>query len=531
MTALVVIIALLAIGWNIQNAGIATGYIDSVRKLGAQDEAVYTREAIYMATAGHWLTQTFLDRFVLFKPPLLMWLSGFSIKLFGVSSLPVRLPAILCGALVALLAFRMSPRAPWAAVILLLSDRLFHTLARVNMTDIVLAASLMIAFYSFSRDTRIERPLAFWGFGIGVGLAILAKSIAGLLPFVVIGLFWLAARREDRPRIARVIQSGLVALAIILPWHLYQAIAHTQWFLAEYLGVQLLAFGGKPPQTSQENQVLFYLSRLAYSDPELGLLALFALPGLILALRKRTDTLALLLAAWIAVFGGALLIFQYRSVQYMLPLIPALAILAAVYIPALQNRVTMALLIAVFAVKAAYPNATWGLSYASGNTLPTAKALHDYCDLRRPTDLIVLEPDDEFYSSVLPLTHVRYGWMDPNESMAKLEPHLRWLGIMLSVDEFVRVDQDTPLYRSRLASWGLRDPKPIGTAVFAHNAEEMRRAVASRPHSDFLLPAQFIPPDVFATHDVRFASEQRVFLIAKEPTGEPFAGRRWSCGL
>jgi hypothetical protein len=521
-------IALIAIGWNIQHAGIATGYIDSIRKLGAQDESVYTREAIHMATQGNWLTQTFLDRYVLFKPPLLMWLSGLSAKLFGIASLPIRLPAILAGGFVCLLAFRMSRLAPWAALVLLVSDRLFHTLARVNMTDILLAACLVLAFWAFSLDTTLKNRRAFYGFATGVALAILTKSIAGLLPFVVVGVFWLAARPENKPRIWRVTQAGLVALAIILPWHVYQLIVHYEWFLAEYLGVQLLAFGAKPPQTSQENQILFYLSRLVYCDPELALIALLALPSLAMALRKRTDTLAILLAAWLLVFSAALLIFQYRSVQYMLPLIPALTIAAASYLPALRRPTTIAILCAAFAVKASNPGAVWGLSFASGNTLPTAAALSKYCEQGRATDLIVLDPDDEFYSAVLPLHHVRYGLVDPNESNFALQPHLHWLGVTENADEF-RADARHDLYARRLRSWGLNTATPIGTAIFSHGIAEIQQVIAARPRSDFLVPRTWLNPDSITAHDIVPASRDRVFLLSKIPP--PANTPAWSCKL
>ncbi len=525
---LVFLVAAVAIGWNIQHAGIATGYIDSVRQLGAQDEAVYTREAIHMAVQGDWMTQTFLYRFVLFKPPLLMWLSGFSTKLFGVASLPLRLPSILAGALVCLLAFRMSRLAPWAAVILLISDRLFHTLARVTMTDILLAACLTLAFWCFSLDTTLEDRRAFYGFAVGVALAILTKSIAGLLPFVVVGLFWLVARPLDKPRILRVAQAGLVAFLIILPWHLYQLVVHYEWFLAEYLGIQLLAFGGKPPQTSQENQILFYVTRLLYSDPELALIALLSVPALIVAIRRRTDTLALLLGAWLLTFSVALLIFQYRSVQYMLPLIPALAIAAGNYLPALQKRTTVAILCAAFAMKAANPNTVWGLSYASGTTLPTAPALSGYCDLRRSTDLIVLDPDDEFYSAVLPLHHVRYGWIDPTHNTFALQPYLHWLGIAETVDEF-QTGARNQVFARRLASWGLHDTRPIGTAIVAHDVPEFQQLIAAHPQSDFLVPRGWLNADSVAAHDLLPASRDRVLLLSKQQPAT--AEIAWSCRM
>ena len=514
--AAVVLIALAAIGWNIWNAGMVTGYIDPVRKLGAQDEAVYTREAIHMALHGDWMTQTFLDRFVLFKPPLLMWLSGLSVKLLGVNSVGVRLPAILSGVAICLLAFGMVNRSAraggWAAVVLLVSDRLFHTLARANLTDMLLCACVVACFAAFGRDTAMRERRTVWWFGAAAGCAILTKSIAGLLPFVVAGLFWTLVRGESRPRLRRLLLSAAIAAAVALPWHVYQGIVHPQWFLAEYLGVQLLAFGGKPPQTSQENQIVFYLSRLWYGDPELLLLSAMAMPAFGVAVWRRKDPEAVLLGCWLTVFGAALLIFQYRSVQYMLPLIPALAILAARFLPALQRPLTVAILCAAFALKAASPGAAWGLPFSGGNTLPVAGALSAYCEERRDTDLIILDPDDEFYSAVLPLKQVRYGIVDADDRNFRLEPHLHWLGVILSVPEFASVDSG--LYTERLRSWGLRDGKPIGTTIFGHEVAEFQRLVVLRQQSDFLVPRSWLNADMVSGRELRIAPEGRVFLLA-----------------
>ncbi len=529
--AAVFAVALVAIGWNIWNAGMVTGYIDPVRKLGAQDEAVYTREAIHMALRGDWMTQTFLDRFVLFKPPLLMWLSGLSVKLLGVNSVGVRLPAMLAGALICLLAFGMARGsaqwAGWAAVALLVSDRLFHTLARANLTDILLCACVTACFAVFAQDTAMRQRRTVWLFGAAAGAAILTKSIAGLLPFAVVGLFWLVAGRENKPGLKRLALSAAIAAAIALPWHVYQAVVHQQWFLAEYLGVQLLAFGGKPPQTSQENQIVFYLLRLWFGDPELTLLSAMALPALGIAAWKRKDSAALLLTCWLVVFGAALLIFQYRSVQYMLPLIPALAIAAACFLPALSRPLTVMILSAAFAVKVSSPGATWGLPFASGNTLPVAGALSAYCEERRDADLFVLDPDDEFYSAVLPLKQVRYGIVDAQDRNFRLEPHLHWLGVILSVAEFETADRK--VYAERLKSWGLANAKPVGTSLFGHSVPEFQTLVIERPESDFLVPRNWLNAEMVTGRELRIASEGRVFLLARK--AGKLAQPAWGCRI
>jgi hypothetical protein len=517
-------ISFVALSWNIWNVGIASGYIDSVKKLGAQDEAVYTAEAIHMATQGHWMTMTYLDRFVLFKPPLLMWLSGLSAKVLGIHPFPLRLPSLMAGSLACLFAFLLSKRAGWAAVVLLLSDRLFHTLGRVNMTDMILCGSVTAAFYFFHRDPGLKTRLSFWGYTIACAAAILDKSIAGVLPYAVALIVVLLMRGN----IWRLALSGIVAVSLILPWHLFQFVRHYEWFLAEYLGVQLLAFGGKPPQTSQENQFLFYASRLWLSDPVLTVLALAAIPAWI---KKRKEPLAMLLFAWVLVFGGALIVFQYRSLQYLLPLIPALAIAIAAYAPLVEKRAALALLCAVFAAKAAFPDELWGNTYQGGSTLAMAEPLSKYCEEKRPNDLFLIDVPDEFYSSVLPITHLRYGWADPNDAYLLLEPHLRYLGILLQPADLFALPAHEADYKKRLRQWGVGTDKPIATAVAAHVPADFLPIVASRPGTDFLLPRNLVPPEALETHVLREAAQDRVFLISKQPTQDEWVGPRWSCRM
>src|ERR1700728_191618 len=107
---LVFVVASVILSWNIWNVGIASGYIDPVMHLGAQDEATYTREAITMARDGGWMTPTFLGRWVFEKPPLLMWLSAVSMRIFGIGRVSARMPVVCAGALICALCFAMVRR-------------------------------------------------------------------------------------------------------------------------------------------------------------------------------------------------------------------------------------------------------------------------------------------------------------------------------------------------------------------------------------------------------------------------------------
>ena len=132
---------------------------------------------------------------------------------------------------------------------------------------------------------------------------------------------------------------------------------------------------------------------------------------------------------------------------------------------------------------------------------------------------------------MLPLNHVRYGWADPNDSYLLLEPHLRYLGILLQPGEFLDLPAKYDVYRQRLREWGVDSDRPIGTAIAAHTGAEFKPIIVSRPGSDFLVPRNLIPSEALATHDIRQAADGRVFLISKQPTKEAWVGPRWTCRL
>ncbi len=103
--AAVGLIGAIALGFGIQGAGIASGYVDPLLHAGAQDEAVYGHAAARMVRTGHWMTPIFLDRFMLNKPPLLMWAGAASMRLFGINPLALRLPVLAAGVLCCVLVY------------------------------------------------------------------------------------------------------------------------------------------------------------------------------------------------------------------------------------------------------------------------------------------------------------------------------------------------------------------------------------------------------------------------------------------
>ncbi len=468
--AAVFLLSLAVLGYHVNQVGLAETYVDPVAKIPAQDEAVYASTAMHMAQSGGWLTPMFLGRYAFYKPPLLYWVAGLSAKLFGPSLWALRLPSLLAGSAIATLLFAWmwgarSLAAAVASSLLLVSDRLFHVLARLVLTDMLVVLFIVIAMAAVHWDPELTRRRSLWILGGAVGAAIMTKSVAGLLP-----LMMLAGSRIGLKRFAQV--CGIAAL-VAAPWHVYQLAVHTRWFWTEYIVTENFTWAvAAPEQSTQENQLWYYLKRLAVTDP---LLCVAAIGGIAAAIRGRNR----LLAAWIAVVFLAFLAFGYRNTSYLLLLIPALCLLGG-----------HAPLPWVFAVLAAIKLAT--LPYHSEHPMPSVAGLQSYASLHRSNDLIIVAPDDEFVSSTLPLRHVRYCFFKTNPDPARLPLDFRYLGVTVSVAEFNRLEVELPIFRERLAGFGLDSTSPVATVILAKDPEELRGLIAAHPESDFSLPDGFI---------------------------------------
>ncbi|HWQ56163.1 MAG TPA: glycosyltransferase family 39 protein [Bryobacteraceae bacterium] len=517
------LMAVLLLGYGFGRPEIASVYSDPVSNLRAQDESVYANAAVTLATSGEWLTPRVMGRYLLVKPPLTVWLAGLSVKILGVSRFALRLPILLAGALATLLLFLWAERvhsfgAACAVGLLLAGNPLWHTFSRLCYTDMLLVLAMVAALSVVVRDPSLSRRGSMLVFGVATGAAVMAKNAAGLLPVAILLLFGLLSDR--RPTLAAIAKTAAVAALVAAPWHIYQLAVHTRWFWTDYVQIQLLQFGFHPPVLPvAENRVFFYLKRLWLTDPLLCALVLAALPRFFRAVRERKAQAALL-CSWLLVAAGGLLLFSYRNVPYLLYAIPPLCLIAALYSPlatARGQKLAVAVLALVFCAKAASSGHPWGLAFGAGEPLPSSASLRWYEALRRPADLVNVEPDDEFYSSVLAIPKVRYCYIDPQGVAERYAPHYRWLGITVDAAEFRHLEHWKPLFRRRLREWGLDSGEPIGTTVVAKSEADLPAIIEARPDTDFFLTARMeaaITPSASATHLIVRRGD-RVFLLAR----------------
>ncbi len=518
--------------------GLAGDYIDPIGRVTAQDEALYSHSAIQMAHDGNWLTPTFLGRFALYKPPVLLWFAVLSTKIFGISHFSLRLPVALFASLgVGLIFLWTAELRSWqagaCAALLLASNHLWHVLGSMAMTDGILVALFIASMYAVYSDPWLESKAALWGYSASVAAAILTKSVAGLLPLGALLLYWMFAPRKERPTLQRVCLACGLALALAAPWFVYQAVVHGRWFFTEHILVELLAFGaGKPPQTSSENQLFFYLTRVPLIDPILLAVTVVSLPAFWKQLRQRSGP-AVLLACWMAVITVSLLAFQYRNISYVLPLFPAMAILAAGYGPYTGRRTVTWFLVCAgvaFGCKAALPENPWGLSFHRGTIQAVAPLVSEYCEQARGNELILVGMDDDLYASTLPLAALRYSLVGVNLSAGKYGMPFANLGIVLTAAQFNNLANWMPAFRRRLAEWGIHSDRPVGTLLVPASPADLAGMILAHPDSDFLIPERFRGVvGALGSHIVVEQPGHLLFLSRQAiPRSQPPA---WTCRL
>lgn len=519
--------------------GLAAGYLDPIARITAQDEALYAHSAIQMAERGDWLTPHFLGRLALYKPPLLDWLAGASARILGVSRVTLRLPVVLIAALALGLIFLFGAEAGRLsagvfAVVLLLSNRLWMVPASMVLTDALLASFEIAAIYCLLYDPWLESPLAFWGFAGALAAAVMSKGVAAAPLLLAFVLYCVAAPPNRRPTWRRALLAVTVAAAFVLPWHIYQTVVHTRWFLTEHIGIEIFSFGaGAPPQTTAESRFGFYLQRLVWMDPLLFALAVTAIPAWFTAVRKRSAE-ATLLACWFAPMLAAIVLWQYRNATYVIPCLAPLALAAGIYAPLSVRapRWTALVLAIAFAAKLAMPSAPWGLSFAAEHQR-AAPALQAYCRQERGNELIVVDIEDDLYASTLPLPNLRYGLVSPTLSGGQLTMDFPGMGITMSAADFDRFAAVAPHYREVLRQWGVDSNEPLARLIVAPTPEALMDLARTHPLTDFFVPKRYLPAAVAAGgagHELITGPPSAFWLMSRErlPRASPPA---WTCEM
>lgn len=347
----------------------STGLVD-------ETEPLFAEAARQMTVTGDWITPYFNGDTRFDKPPLVYWLMAIAYQILGVNEWAVRLPSALAAITLMGLGFYTLlhfgiPRpaatqtrrpaiaqnrwlAAWLGAALIATNPQTIVWARVGVSDMLLSGcvgtALLAFFLGYASEEATPRPIGtakslipsrfptgwYLTFYILVALAVLAKGPVGLvLPVLIIGAFliYLGKSREVL-REMRLLVGGLIVLAITLPWYVLVTLRNGEEYIDSFFGYHNLERFTQVVNHHSAPWYFYFLVVLVGFAPWSIYLPL-AIARLRFWQRQRWRTsprsthLGLFALFWLLGIFGFFTIAVTKLPSYVLPLMPAAAILVA----------------------------------------------------------------------------------------------------------------------------------------------------------------------------------------------------------
>jgi 4-amino-4-deoxy-L-arabinose transferase-like glycosyltransferase len=300
------------------------------------DEPRYAQVAREMLVRHDWITPTLGGIPWLEKPPLYYWQAMIAFRFFGVSDWTARLPSVFDAFLMVLGVYwflrRFRSGSELDGALVLATSVGIVGFARAASTDMPLTATLciaMLAWYAWFESGDKKYLAAFYAF---LALASLAKGpVAPFLAAMLILIF--AALQRGAKIVLKTlwIPGLLLGCAVSLPWYGLVQLRNPQFFHEFIVEHNLARFGSN---LYHHPEPFWYYVPIAF----LGWVpwSIFAIAALVLAFRQLRNPLADTLRSFLLIWIGVVVLFfslsQSKLPGYVLPMIPAGAILITRFI-------------------------------------------------------------------------------------------------------------------------------------------------------------------------------------------------------
>jgi 4-amino-4-deoxy-L-arabinose transferase-like glycosyltransferase len=317
------------------------------------DEPRYAQIAREMLERSDWITPTLLGKPWLEKPVLYYWQAMLSFRVAGVSDQTARLPAAFDAALLIAVVYlflrRFRPGSELDGALITASCAAVVGFAHAAATDMPLAACFsvgLLAWYAWYEGGRNIYLAAFY---FALALATLAKGpVAPALAAVILFVF-LAVKRDWRAILRTLWIPGiLLYLAVMLPWYVAVQLRNPEFFRFFILEHNLARFSQDVYHHHQP--FWFYLPVFLLAMMPWTILLIMTIierVRLIWSEGKQAWTSSspehswpLFLLIWIFVPVVFFSASQSKLPGYILPAVPAGALLVAEYLATLRREET-----------------------------------------------------------------------------------------------------------------------------------------------------------------------------------------------
>ncbi|HXL21689.1 MAG TPA: glycosyltransferase family 39 protein [Candidatus Dormibacteraeota bacterium] len=313
------------------------------------EHAVIARE---MLQTGDFVTMHVNGIRYLDKAPLPYWIMSGSYAAFGVSEFSARLPLTLFALLTFFAVFALGreiagEEAGFYSALVLATAIGPYIYTRFVIPDIMVCFWLTVTVHLFLRSMKEAEPsrLVCWSIGIASACDVLTKGLIGMVfPVGIIGVYLLITGNLRHLLRLRLISTTAVFLAVAAPWHVLATLRNPAageakgffWFyfineqIYRYLNLRV------PHDYDKVPLLLFWGLILVWLFPW-TFFVLSSLKQVPLRFSKwRTglqeeERAALLLAVW-AIVILVFFSFSTRQEYYVLPALPAFAVLCGMWL-------------------------------------------------------------------------------------------------------------------------------------------------------------------------------------------------------
>lgn len=304
------------------------------------DSAQYASISREMAGRGNFLIVDNNLADYLDKPPLLLWLSALSFKIFGLSNFAFKLPAFLFTLIGVYSTFRLTDlyynrKTGLLAAWILFVCQAYFLFNQDVRTDVILAGATIFAIWRLAEYVERKKAADFILGFVGVAFAMLAKGLIGLVaPAAAIGCHLLYKRKWSALFNWRWFL-GLVIIAVLLAPMTYGLYRQFGWGGVEFY-YWTYSFGRIAGESKWSNEAggLFFIHTYLWALLPWSILGIYAVAKRLVRVIKTKfspDSLN-----EIVTLGGGLILFVallysgMQAPQNIFFLFPLFAIMTAV---------------------------------------------------------------------------------------------------------------------------------------------------------------------------------------------------------
>lgn len=309
------------------------------------DEGRYSEVAREMVVTGDYVTPRLNGVAFLDKPALYYWLQATAIQLFGLKEWSLRFfPALLgiLGCVATYVAGRMlfSRRTGIISALILATCPLYYGGAHYANLDLEVAVLISISLFSSIIALKTERKAFFINAYVFAGLAFLTKGLIGIFfPMMVIGFWILILNRWNTLTKMHLVKGMLIFFAIAVPWYVLVQKANPQFLHFFFVDQQVSRFLTKG-DFNNKTPFWFYVPIVLAGILPWTVFIVQALWQKIKNIinNRQQHAVELFLMLWLVLVFTFFSIPKSKTVGYILPIFPVIALLIGSYLDSVWNE-------------------------------------------------------------------------------------------------------------------------------------------------------------------------------------------------